>query len=387
MRLPAAWAALTAALMAAVPVAGVHVPAEDIQWACGFGGSGQRGHPDNCGINPVSDPSYGADWLSGSDRVLGVEVNGDARAYPIRVMDQHEIVNDIIGGVAVAVTYCPLCGSGVTFVRTVSINNEQRVLEFTASGFLYKHDLVMYDPQTHTLWTQILGRPIGTLVEGRVSNTHLEARLEPLPTQVMSWDDWRVLHPASLLLEPPRGAAAYARTAYAGYGDSCRLGISGENNCDIAGLHPKELVLGVAQDGGPTIAYPLFALGNGVLVDPTRDLVVVASGAGYAQAYSAGGRNFTDTGGVWRDETGAVWDLASAASANGTRLDPVEGLVLYWFAWNEHQPDTELWLPAGAVEGAKERDNQTPGLGVGLLVVALAVAAAWQALLRVHGRR
>ncbi len=367
-----AWVLLGGVVLSA---AADHVPVEEIRWACGPFGSGQRGHPDGCGIDPIDAPTFGDNWLAGSDRVLGISLGGDARAYPIRVLDQHEIVNDVVAGSPVAITYCPLCGSGVTFDRVVQVDGEPVTMQFTASGFLYKHDLVMYDPQTQTLWTQILGRPIGTLIDERVGADHVEARLQPHPTQVMSWDDWRSLHPDSLLLEPPRGAAAYARTAYAGYGDDCRLGISGQRACDIDGLHPKELVFGVAK-GGSTIAYPLFALGQqGLLVDPERDLVVVASGAGDARAYATGGRNFTAVGdGIWQDDSGAAWHLPSATSADGVQqLDAVDGLVLYWFAWQAHQPETELWLPEDA-GGGKATDESIPGVGVGAALLALGAA-------------
>jgi len=114
------------------------------------------GGPGRDGIPSLDYPAFivarNADYLNEEDRILGIEVNGVARAYPIRILNYHEIVNDIVGGEAIVVTYCPLCGSGMAF--NAEINNKS--FEFGVSGLLYNSDVLLYDRQTGSLWSQIL---------------------------------------------------------------------------------------------------------------------------------------------------------------------------------------------------------------------------------------
>lgn len=378
MRLLASVTAIALAAMAtmATPAAAEHVQS-DVQWACGFGGGGLSGHPDGCGIDPVGgegvgsdgDPEWGPAWIQGDERVLGVVINDDARAVPVKMLDRHEILNDIIGGVPVAVTYCPLCGSGITFERTLSIDGQTHVLDFTASGFLYKHDLVMWDPQTNTLWTQILGEPIGTLRDERAETDHIEATLEYVPTAVTTWDDWNTRHPASPMLQAVPGVGYGG--AYQGYDESCQFGISGHNDCDIAGLHPKVEVVGVAGPRGP-MAFPATAITT--VYDPTSGIVVHAGSP--PVAFDAASHTFTEQDGQWLDEQGRPWDLRTGRLLDGDEgLEPLDARTMFWFAWHEHHPDTGLWEPAAGLPDGPGADRSTPGIGLAAVVAALAIAA------------
>ncbi|MGB0653028.1 MAG: DUF3179 domain-containing (seleno)protein [Thermoplasmatota archaeon] len=375
---------IVAALLAGPAAVAEHVPISEIQWACGFGGSGQRGHPDDCGINAIDQPLFeGDDWLRGDDRVLGVVIDGDTRAYPVKMLNSHEIVNDVVGGVPVAVTFCPLCGSGVTFERTLQLTDgdQEVVTMFEASGFLYRHDLVMHDRATGTLWTQIQGTAIASLEGDRVRAPHLEHRLEVVPTQVMDWSAWKEEHPDTLLLQPQRTSYPdpYASRGYYG---SCDFGISGSGECDVRGLHPKERVVGVADpETGDARAWPLFGvLGvGGVVADEEalggRTVVVAAEPSGAVQVFDGGQRSFAaDEAGFWLDDQGAAWDLRTGRSLDGGAALPLlDSMVLFWFAWEQHHETTTLWQPPEGTEGARdlEDNGKLPGFTIGIVAVLL----------------
>jgi len=123
-------------------------------------------------------PAVAAAWLAAREPVLALEVKGDARAYPLQILMWHEIVNDVVGGVPVTVTFCPLCNSGIAFERTM----DGTTLDFGTSGKLYKSDLVMYDRQSHSLWAQMEGRAI--------VGTYSGTRLKLVPANTISFEEW-----------------------------------------------------------------------------------------------------------------------------------------------------------------------------------------------------
>ncbi len=360
-------------LAMAIPVS-AEVNIQEIRWACGGGGYGTKGHPDNCGINPlggsgvgaVADPVYGEAWIQAEERVLGVVVNGDARAFPVKMLDRHEIVNDVIGEIPVVVTYCPLCGSGITYEREILVEGLLRELNFTASGFLYRHDLVMWD--THgTLWTQILGEPIATLRDSEVVAGHHGVPLRAIATQIMAWKDWQAAYPGATMLQPVEGMR-YG-SAYGGYSNSCDFGISGYSQCDVDGLHPKELVIGVPA--GP-VAFPRHALPPGGVAIHEGNTTIVASADGQVvRVFDAGNRTFVHDAGLWWHD-GQAWDLRTGTSMDGEALPEVDFLILFWFAWQTHQPETALWLPAPVAE-----EQEASGVALALLV-AILVIAVWR---------
>jgi len=361
------------ALLPVVPVTTAsHVASSEIRWACGGGG----GHPDDCGINAIHDPSFDEPpWIDDEDRVMGVVIGGEARAYAIKQLDRHEVVNDFIAGKPVAVTWCPLCGSAIVFERIAQIEGEARLLDLEVSGYLYKHDLVMWDHQTNTLWNQIAGEPIGTLQERRVQSDHVEGKLSFVPSELTSWGDWRERHPGTKLLdrETANGRPINYGQAYPGYDSNCRFGISGQSQCDVEGLHPKEEVVGVSHEGN-AVAYPVFAVrqSGGVVVDDLlgRSVVVATGQGGGVRVFDGADHGFTTEGERWVDREGRGWDLWEGKSDDGfEQLEHLEHLVLFWFAWNELHDGTELWLPDD-LEGAMARQD-TSGIP----------APAWAAML------
>ncbi len=375
---------IAALLASALPVAADHVPTRDIDWACGFGGSGSTGHPSNCGINPVGGgfevgaegpASWGESWTRPDQPVLGIVMDGDARAIPVIMLDSHEIANIEVAGQPIAVTYCPLCGSGVAFRREVAIAGETQTLTFAASGFLYQSDLVMWDPQTGTLWNQISGTPIGTLVGESVDRGHEDVRLETVPMVVTNSAAWSDAHPESVMLQKVRLSYGNPYGSYDEDGDRCGLG-----SCRGADgrLHPKELVIGVA-DPAP-IAFPLFGLdapGAVAQVEVAgRTLLATAAPAGGHRVLDATGLGLDNATGRWLDSEGHTWDLVANLNDAGASMPEVDSLRLFWFAWAEHYPDSELWQPSADAGQPLQKDNgKLPGFTIPI-VAAFLVAGA-----------
>jgi hypothetical protein len=173
------------------------------------------GGPPKDGIPALTDPQFievsSEDRLAPREPVIAVEIEGATpRAYPIRYLTWHEIVNDEVGGVPIAVTFCPLCNSGPTFDRRV----DGRVLEFGVSGKLRNSDMIMYDRQTESWWQQA----IGTGIVGE----HTGTELRQIPTWMESWEEFRSRNPEGLVMAEPAHARSYGRNPYVNYDSSRR---------------------------------------------------------------------------------------------------------------------------------------------------------------------
>jgi hypothetical protein len=170
------------------------------------------GGPPPDGIPSIDQPRFvragDVNFLRDQEPVIGVNVSGEDRAYPIRILIWHEIVNDTVGGIPVAVTYCPLCNTAIAYDRRVGA----RVLDFGTSGKLYNSDLVMYDRPTRSLWVQFLGQAVAGVQTG--------ARLRAYTAQTLSWADWRHAHRTAWVLSTDTGLQRdYGRNPYPGYDD------------------------------------------------------------------------------------------------------------------------------------------------------------------------
>ncbi len=173
------------------------------------------GGPPKDGIPSIDQPQFRPvaeiDNLPDQEPVIGLVVGGVAKAYPLRILIWHEIVNDSIGGTPVAVTFCPLCNAAVVFDRRL----DGRVLDFGTTGMLRYSDLVMYDRQTETWWQQFLGRAIVGELNG--------AELKILPSRLESWANFRARAPQGLVLVPSSGSyRAYGNNPYTGYDSMAR---------------------------------------------------------------------------------------------------------------------------------------------------------------------
>ncbi|HEV7266132.1 MAG TPA: DUF3179 domain-containing protein [Falsiroseomonas sp.] len=199
------------------------------------------------GIPPIDDPLFvpagEAAGLDGQEPVLGLVIAGDARAYPLRVLIWHEIVNDIVGGVPVAVTYCPLCNTAIVFDRRLG----GRTLGFGTTGKLRHSDLVMYDRQTESWWQQYGGTAIVGTLAG--------ARLREVPARLESLDTFRARAPQGRLLVPrDPSRRRYGINPYAGYDAAPRPFLFG-GEPPPAGIEPMMRVVAV---GNRAWALPLL---------------------------------------------------------------------------------------------------------------------------------
>lgn len=233
---------------------------EEVQW----GGVRVDGIPAL--VNPRVTSAKDAGWLKDGDAVFGVYLGGEARAYPLRILDWHEMANDVVGGVPVALAYCTLCGSGVLFEARAG----ERRFEFGSSGFLFRSNKLMYDRQTKTLWNHLTGEPvIGELAGSAV-------RLKRLPVVIASWGEWRRQHPRTtvLSLETGHQRPYHAGAAYGRYFAS--TGTMFPVWQKSAALHDKARVFTLVIEGRAK-AYALEALNDagGVVNDDFAGRAVV----------------------------------------------------------------------------------------------------------------
>jgi hypothetical protein len=315
-------------------------------------------------IPSIDDPRFvpptAARWLAGREPVISLEIHGDARSYPLQILTWHEIVNDVVGGVPVAVTYCPLCNSAVVYERRV----QGSTLEFGTSGMLYQSALVMYDRQTGSLWTQIDGRA----VRGAMTGT----RLNLVPAQILSFTQWRREYPRGRVLSRATGVdREYGQNPY-DYYDSLDAPI---REFFIGGwdrrMPPLDRVVGVAV-GHASVAYPYRDLAesgtSSVVQDRVGDTeIVVIWKSGVASALdrptiadsrdvgtsgvflpSARGRALTfrsRNGRIVDTQTGSTWNVSGRATGGpleSLRLEPVPHLDAFWFAWQAYYPETRI---------------------------------------------
>jgi len=261
-----------------------------------------QGCPSRDCIPSIDEPEYVSaeqGFMAEDTIVLGVDFGGEQRAYPLPIMDRHEIVNDRVGGQPVAVTWCPLCGSGIVFEPIV----DGEVVEFGVSGVLHESDLVMYDRKTDSLWQQISGEAI----MGPKMGTTLKA----LPSTMTEWSTWLEAHPDTLVLSPAALPGDYfGANPYGEYAESDRLAFPVSKR-DLT-VHPKEVVFGFEIDG--------------------RSLAVMESSLEESPSLETtlGDRELR----IERQDDGSV----IAIDQQGDEHHPIR---LFWFAWYSFHTDTE----------------------------------------------
>ena len=282
--------------------------------------------------NPKLIAAADAGDLLDDDLVFGVEINGDARAYPLRIMGWHEMFNEVIGGVPVALAYCTLCGSGILFESLIEGRNQPFV--FGSSGLLSRSNKLMFDRETDSLWNQFTGKPVvGPLVGSGI-------QLKVLPVVISSWLRWRNSHPKTRVLSLETG---YRRNygsgvVYADYFGSQDLMFPAR--VDESQLQKKDYVFGIRSVAAAK-AWPLEAFTGGAVINDAvglLDVVLIGDAeTRTVRAYDRGGRLFEATaernwlrgpGGLWKIEEGMI------VGPEGTHLARVPGHVAYWFAWD-----------------------------------------------------
>lgn len=309
-------------------------------------------------IKPVYEPKYGpvedGDWMRDNDLVVGYvgPDSGAAFAYPVKMLNLHEIVNDVIDGRPVLISYCPLCASGVVYDR--ELNGD--VLLFGNTSALYQSDLVMYDHQTGSYWFQVLGEAIVGPLSGQ--------RLSLLPSTTTEWGLWKDIHPETRVLSRDLGllgggfGSPYDRDSFKGYQEVVNSGRFAfpvdEDKLDDR-LLPGELVFAV-QVGQEHMAYRLTESPDQAINDAVagRDIVVVIrerGPSGFAYFAEADGRslNFRLIDGVLvDDETGSAWNeggRAVSGELSGAQLEAVPSRTSFWFSLVGSIPGIELYVP------------------------------------------
>jgi len=281
---------------------------------------------------PRRIPAAEAAYLGDDDLVFGVAINSDARAYPLRILDWHEMFNDTIGGVPVSLAYCTLCGSGILFETTVE--GFPQPLIFGSSGFLFRSNKLMYDTYTHSLWNQFTGRP----VVGPLTGSGIE--LKTRPVVIARWGDWRRDHPDTTVLDIETGHSRdYSPgAAYADYFGSANLMFP--TIVDQSKLKQKDYVFAL-RSALIEKAWPLSLFGGGAVVNDTAgvlDLVLVGDEATRTvRAYRSDGLVFEKGASLSElREGGNIWRVTEDAliGPDGRTLGRLPGHIAYWFAWS-----------------------------------------------------
>ncbi|UCE85917.1 MAG: DUF3179 domain-containing protein [Deltaproteobacteria bacterium] len=271
------------------------IPAEEIR----VGGPPRDGIPalDDPAVVPAARSSF-----TDEARVLGLVANGSARAYPLAILEWHELVNDTLGGRPVLVSYCPLCGTAMAFDR----RSGDRALRFGVSGLLYRSDLLMFDRETESLWSQIRAEA--------VTGPALGLRLELLRSRIARLGSWRREHPDTTVLSRDTGhRRRYGVSPYEDYQRSDRLMFPAPRD---RRYHPKMPTAGLRVPAGESRAYPAAE--------------VVRSGGQVAERFA--GRPVRV---AFDPDTGAF-----AIEAPG-ELEVIEG---YWFAWMAFHPESSVFV-------------------------------------------
>ena len=274
------------------------VPAEQIH----------HGGPPKDGIPAIDLPEFltvrQAGFLNPADRVLGVTYNGMSKAYPVCILNYHEIVNDEFQGESVVITYCPLCGTGMAFHADIS----GQARSFGVSGLLYNSDMLLYDRESGSLWSQLMKQAISGPLKGE--------KLQQIPLAHTTWRDWQKQHPQTQVLSTRTGYSRdYTSTPYPGYSSSDVVMFPVNNQA--AQYHPKEQVLGI-EIGTTFKAYPFSELAkydSSVLHD-------MVAGQKLEVQYDPVNR------------TGKILD---------ENRKEIPTVISFWFAWVAFHPESEVF--------------------------------------------
>lgn len=300
-------------------------------------------------------PEEARDLLPPTSLVIGLARNGEARAYPTNLLSLHEVVNDVVGGEPIAVTWCPLCQTALGFDRRV----DGRVLTFGVSGYLYQANLMLFDRETGSLWSQLLG--------GAVTGRYRGTALRRVPLVHETWEAWLAEHPETrvLSIEQDEFAERFTSpdTELTSRGEELSNSPYGAYATKV-GLYFRRVVrelsegtrvLGLAL-GGRSKAYPVHLLRRDRAVEDrlAGEPVLVTfdesafSGSVFSRRVRGRVLSFRLAGKELVDrETGSRWSLttgrAVAGPLAGTQLVRLSATFSYWFAWRRFHPATAIY--------------------------------------------
>ena len=319
------------------------------------------GGPPRDGIPPIDQPKFienqlAAQWLKPNDPVIALEINGDARAYPLQILTWHEIVNDVVGEIPVTITFCPLCNSAIVFKR----NHQGITYDFGTSGLLRNSDLVMYDRQTESLWQQFTGEAIVGVMTGE--------QLMMIPSGLIGFEQFQAAYPAGKILSKETGySREYGQNPYPGYDDIRNNPFLFRDPLDER--LPAMARVVTVSDGKYHNAYPVelleklrvihHQLGNQAVVifhqdgvSSALDTTRIANGddvgatgvfvplVGKQELTFIKERGFVD------EQTGSHWNIVGQAILGPLKGKQLERLVhadQFWFSWGAFRPDTLIY--------------------------------------------
>lgn len=265
-----------------------------------------RGGPPRDGIPSISEPDFisadKVDYLKDDDIVIGLVRKETARAYPTRILIWHEIVNDTIEGEPVIVTYCPLCGTSMVFDRKI----KGEVRDFGVSGLLYQSDVLMYDRETDSLWSQLEMKSI--------SGPEAGTELKWLPSEYMTWKAWKEKYPGGEVLSMDTGYLRnYSANAYESYFSTDSLMFPVPKYRDE--LKNKTLVIGILLNGEPK-AYAIDSF------ESSKEIRDSVGGEEIIISYN-------------HDQKYPI--------VKNSRREDIPFVISFWFAWQAFYPQTDLW--------------------------------------------
>ncbi len=292
--------------------------------------------------NPRHVPASEAKFMRSKERVFGVSVGGLHRAYPVRVLSWHEMLNDVIGEEPITLSFCTLCGSGIAYsTKTPS----GKPYTFGTSGLLYRSNKLMYDRQSYTLWSNMTGEP----VVGRLASTAVKLRV--LPNTLSTWKAWVQRHPETTVMVPDSRLAARWRFDYtSGAADRARAGVAFPvwQKSDRLNRDAEIYALRIA---GAAKAYPMdILLKQGMVHDEVggEELVLLADRAsGAVRVYRRGGLTFQrgESAGELVDGSQRRWRVTEEQleTEGAEPLERVPGHTAFWFGWYGFYPQTEVY--------------------------------------------
>lgn len=293
--------------------------------------------------NPTLISARKATYLQDDDEVFGVEINGDVRAYPLRIMGWHEMFNDVIGGVPVSLAYCTLCGAGILFEGDHKDRAQHGVAKpftFGSSGFLYQSNKLMYDRNTDSLWNQFTGEP----VSGKLRGSGIKLKIRPVV--ITTWQQWKAQNPKTKVLALDTGfrrdyGSGVVYNEYFSSPDLMfpALGAGGvEKASRNRTLAEKDQVFGMRLTGG-TKAWSISAFEGGKVINDKvgqQNVVLIGDAATRTvRAYARKGFTFEGDIDKLRTSDGGKWTLTedNLVSSRGEKLARLPGHVAFWFAW------------------------------------------------------
>ncbi len=292
-------------------------------------------------IKSLDDPKFveikDIDFLEDEDLVIGLKYGDEIKCYPHAILNWHEIVNDKLNGRDIAINYCPLTGSGMAWDRKIN----GKITEFGVSGLLYNSNIIPYDRNTRSAWSQ--------MKQLCVNGELMDSIVQPYQVIETSWSTWKKLYPDSKVVSKETGMQRdYYNYPYSTYRDNREIYFSVDSQSDT--LHPKERLFGVIENNkAKCYRFTNFKGGIRIISDTVfnKNIIVVGSERdNFITAFeNATGNKFTSVmnklPGIFKDDVNNIYDVFGYCidgDKKGERLTPMNGFIAYWFAWYGFYP-------------------------------------------------